>query len=59
MQVGICVLGQVVVDGQINLLDIDTTAEDVGGDTDALVEILELLVALDADGLSDAVHVKS
>jgi hypothetical protein len=59
MQVGICVLGQVVVDGQIDLLDIDTTAEDVRGDTDTLVEILELLVALDAVGLSDAVHVKS
>jgi hypothetical protein len=59
MQVGICVLGQVVVDGQIDLLDIDTTAEDVRGDTDTLVEILELLVALDAVGLSDAVYVKS
>ena len=48
MKVGISVLWQVVVDSQVDLLNINTTAEDVCGHADALVEVLELLVALDA-----------
>jgi hypothetical protein len=47
MKVGIGVLWQIVVDGQVDLLDIDTTAEDVSSNADTLVEVLELLVALD------------
>jgi hypothetical protein len=47
VQVGVGVGGEVVVDGQIDTLDIDTTTEDVGGNADALVELLELLVAFD------------
>lgn len=50
VEVGIGIRGEIVVDGQVDTLDIDTTAEDVGGDTDTLVELLELLVALDTVG---------
>lgn len=46
VKVAVSVGSQVVVDGKVDALDVDTTAEDVvGGTTDAL---LELLVALDA-----------
>lgn len=38
---------KIVIDRQVDALDIDTTTEDVGGDADALVEVLELLVAAD------------
>lgn len=48
MEVGVGVGGEVVVDGQIDALDVDTTAENVGGNTDALVELFEFLVAFDA-----------
>lgn len=47
VEIGVSITGKIVVDGQVDALDIDTTAEDVGGHTDALVELLELLVALD------------
>jgi hypothetical protein len=47
MQVGIRVAREIVVDGEVDTLDVDTTTEDVSGDTDALVKFLELLVALD------------
>lgn len=51
MQVGIGIGGKIVVDGQVDTLDIDTTTEDISGDADTLVELLEFLVALDARGL--------
>lgn len=47
VQVGAGISRQVVVDGQVDTLDIDTTSKNVGGDTDALLELLELLVAAD------------
>jgi hypothetical protein len=47
VQVRVGVGGEIVVDGEVNTLDINTTAEDISGNTDALVELLELLVALD------------
>lgn len=47
VQVGVGIGGEIVVDGQVDTLDIDTTTEDVSGDTDTLVELLELLVTLD------------
>jgi hypothetical protein len=47
VKVRVCITWKVVVDGQIYTLDIDTTAEDIRGNTDTLVELLELLVALD------------
>lgn len=47
MEVGISTIWEIVVDGEIDTLDINTTTKDVCGNADTLVEILELLVALD------------
>lgn len=47
MQVRVSVGGEIVVDGEVDALDINTTAEDISGNTDTLVELLEFLVALD------------
>jgi hypothetical protein len=49
VQIGVGVLGQIVVDSQVDLLDINTTSKNISGDANALVELLELLVALDAN----------
>ncbi len=49
MEVGVGITREIIVDGQIDTLDIDTTAEDVGGDTDTLLEVLECFVALDTE----------
>jgi hypothetical protein len=47
VKVGIGLVGHVVVDSDVDTLNIDTTTEDVSGDTDTSLELLELLVALD------------
>jgi len=47
MKIGVGVSWEIVVDGEIDLFDIDTSAKDIGCNTDALVEVFELLVALD------------
>lgn len=47
VQVRVCVRGQIIVDGKVDSLDIDTTAEHVSGNADTLVELLEFLVAFD------------
>lgn len=47
VEVGAGIVGQIVVDGQVDSLNVDTTSEDISGDTDALLEFLELLVAAD------------
>ena len=49
MKVRVSIPRKIVVDGKVDTLDIDTTAEHICGDTDTLVELLELLVSLDAD----------
>jgi hypothetical protein len=49
MQVAVCVARGVVIDNDIHSLDVDTATEDVGGDEDALLEVLELGVASDTD----------
>lgn len=54
VQVLVSLGGQVVVDGQVDSLDIDTSTEDVGGHTDTLVELLEGLVSGDSFLLSQA-----
>jgi hypothetical protein len=48
VQIGVGISGQVVVDGQVNSFDINTTSKDVCGDTYTLVEFLEFFVAFDA-----------
>ena len=54
MEVGVCAvavafvgLGHVVVDDNVDALDVDATAHQVGGNQDALLALLELLVNLD------------
>lgn len=47
VKVGISVCRQVIVDGQVDSLDIDTAAENVCCYADTLVEFLELLVSFD------------
>lgn len=47
MKVRVGVGGKIIVDCEVNALDINTTAKDISGNTDALVELFELLVALD------------
>jgi hypothetical protein len=47
VEVGVGLIGHVVVDSDVDALDVDTTTEDVSGDTDTGLELLELLVALD------------
>ena len=47
VQVAICVTRSVIVDDDIDSLNVDATAEDVGGDKDTLFEVLELRVTGD------------
>lgn len=47
VQVRVCIPGQIVVDGKIDTLDIDTTTENIGGNADTLVELFEFFVAFD------------
>ena len=44
MQVAVCVRRAVVVDDDVHTLDINTTAEDISGDEDTLLECLERCV---------------
>lgn len=48
MQVRIGITRQIVVDSEIDSLNIDTTAEDIGGHTDPLVKLFEFFVSLDS-----------
>lgn len=50
MEVRVCICWEIVVDGEVNTFDIDATAEDISGDTDTLVEVLEFFVAFYACG---------
>lgn len=47
MEVGVSIGWQVVVDSKVDSFNIDTSTEDVSGDTDSLVELLEFLVTFD------------
>lgn len=47
VKVGVGISGKIVVDCQVDTLDINTTAENIGGNTNTLVEFLEFLVAFD------------
>ena len=50
VEVGVCVGREIIVDGEVDAFDINTTAEDVGSNADALVELFELFVAFDTGG---------
>lgn len=45
MEVLVSLGGEIVVDSQVDSLDINTSTKDIGGDTDSLLELLELLVS--------------
>lgn len=47
VQVGVAVSRHIVVEHNVDLLDIDAAAEDLSGDKDAVLEVLEALVDLD------------
>lgn len=47
VQVAVCIRWKVVIDGEVDFFNIDTTTENVSGNTDTLLEILEFLVAFD------------
>lgn len=47
MEVRIGITREIIVDGQVDTLNINTSTEDISGDTDSLVEFLELLVTFD------------
>lgn len=47
MEVRVGTVRHVVVDDNVDTLDINTTAENVGGNHDTLVEVLEVLVPRD------------
>jgi hypothetical protein len=47
MEIGVGISRQVVVNSQVDTLDVNATTKDVGSDTDALIEFLELLVPPD------------
>lgn len=53
MKIGVSITWKIVVDSQVDTLNIDTTSEDIGGDTDTLIKLLELLITLDALLLAD------
>ena len=52
VKVRVGIKGQIVVDCKVDALNIDTTTKHVSRNTDALVEIFELLVPLDAGDVS-------
>lgn len=45
MEVGIGITWEIVVDCKVDALNIDTATEDISGDANALLEVLECLVA--------------
>lgn len=48
MKVAVGLLGHIEVEDNIDLLNIDTTTENVGGDHDSVLEGLEVSITLDA-----------
>merc|ERR1719272_1894725 len=48
VEVGVAVICHVVVDDNVHTLNVNATPEEVGADHDALLELFELLVAINA-----------
>lgn len=51
VEISIGRIWKIVVDSQVDTLNIDTTTEHIGSDTNTLVEVLELLITLDTEKL--------
>lgn len=49
MEVGVCAVWHVVVEHNIDLLDIDASSKDLGGNEDAVLKRLESLVDFDSE----------
>ena len=49
MEVGISVVWHVIVEDNVNLLDIDASSENLSGNQDAMLELLESLVDFDPE----------
>ena len=47
MKIRVSIGGKIVVDGEIDAFNVDTSAKDVGSNADTLVEFFEFFVALD------------
>lgn len=47
MEIRVSITWEIIVDRQVNTLNINTTAEDVGGNANTLVEFLEFLIPFD------------
>lgn len=45
MQVGVRALGHIIVENDVNALNVDSTAEEVGCDEYTLLKVFELLIA--------------
>ena len=48
MQVGVRVFGHVIIEHDVDLLNVDTSAKDLSGDQDTVLEGLESFVDLDS-----------
>ena len=48
MEIRVGVSRQIIVDCEIDALNVNTTTKDVGGNANALIELLKLLVPFDA-----------
>ncbi len=48
MEIGVWILWHIIVEDYVDLLDIDTSTEDVGWDHDSVLELLEFIVSLDS-----------
>ena len=49
MEVGVCAVWHVIVEHNIDLLDIDASSKDLGGNEDAVLKRLESLVDFDSE----------
>lgn len=47
MEIGIGIARQIIINGEVNTLDVDSTAENIGSNTYTLVEFLEFFIAFD------------
>lgn len=47
MQVRVSITWQVIINGQVDALNVDSTPKDIGGNADTFVEVLEFFVAFD------------
>ena len=51
MQVGVRVFRHVIIEHDVDLLNVDTSAKDLSGDQDTVLEGLETFVDLDSVGI--------